>query len=172
LIVMDEDTCMVNIAKFFLTFTVDESCGKCTPCRIGTKRMLEILERITTGKGELEDIEKLEYLAENIRRGALCALGQTAANPVLSTLKFFRQEYIDHIVKKECASGECKLKAKELQVQIDENICKQCGICQKNCPVSAIDGEVRKGPFKINQEKCLKCGVCIEKCPFKAISKK
>lgn len=172
LIVMDENTCMVNIAKFFLTFTVDESCGKCTPCRIGTKRMLEILERITTGKGELEDIEKLEYLAENIRRGALCALGQTAANPVLSTLKYFRQEYIDHIVKKECASGECKLKAKELQVQIDENICKQCGICQKNCPVSAIDGEVRKGPFKINQEKCLKCGVCIEKCPFKAISKK
>ena len=168
LIVMDESKCMVNIAKFFLEFTVDESCGKCPPCRIGTKRMLEILTRITEGKGKEGDIEKLERLAENIKKASLCGLGQTAPNPVLSTLKYFRDEYEAHIKEKRCPAGECKALSK---VHIDPNKCKQCGICAKNCPVGAIDGEVRKGPFKINQDKCIKCGVCITKCPFKAISK-
>ena len=168
LIVMDESKCMVNIAKFFLEFTVDESCGKCPPCRIGTKRMLEILTRITEGKGKEGDIEKLERLAENIKKASLCGLGQTAPNPVLSTLKYFRDEYEAHIKEKRCPAGECKTLSK---VQIDPDKCKQCGICAKNCPVGAIDGEVRKGPFKINQDKCIKCGVCITKCPFKAISK-
>ena len=168
LIVMDESKCMVNIAKFFLEFTVDESCGKCPPCRIGTKRMLEILTRITEGKGKEGDIEKLERLAENIKKASLCGLGQTAPNPVLSTLKYFRDEYEAHIKEKRCPAGECKALSK---VQIDPDKCKQCGICAKNCPVGAIDGEVRKGPFKINQDKCIKCGVCIAKCPFKAISK-
>ncbi len=172
LIVMDEDTCMVNIAKFFLAFTVDESCGKCTPCRIGTKRMLEILERITTGKGVIEDIEKMEFLAAQIKKASLCALGQSACNPVLSTLKYFKQEYIDHIENKICAAGTCVLKKPEdLVVEINPDICKQCGICQKNCPVGAIVGEVRKGPFKIDKEKCIKCGACVAKCPFKAIKK-
>lgn len=168
LIVMDESKCMVNIAKFFLEFTVDESCGKCPPCRIGTKRMLEILTRITEGKGKDGDIEKLERLAENIKKASLCGLGQTAPNPVLSTLKYFRDEYEAHIKDKRCPAGECKALSK---VHIDSSKCKQCGICAKNCPVGAIDGEVRKGPFKINQEKCIKCGVCITKCPFKAIGK-
>ena len=168
LIVMDESKCMVNIAKFFLEFTVDESCGKCPPCRIGTKRMLEILTRITEGKGKEGDIEKLERLAENIKKASLCGLGQTAPNPVLSTLKYFRDEYEAHIKEKRCPAGECKALSK---VQIDPDKCKQCGICAKNCPVGAIDGEVRKGPFKIKQDKCIKCGVCITKCPFKAISK-
>lgn len=168
LIVMDEDKCMVNLAKFFLEFTVDESCGKCPPCRIGTKRMLEILTRITEGKGKDGDIEKLERLAKNIKNASLCGLGQTAPNPVLSTLKYFRDEYEAHIYEKRCPSGECKSLT---QVKIDPEKCKQCGICAKNCPVGAIDGEVRKGPFKINQNKCIKCGVCITKCPFKAISK-
>ena len=168
LIVMDESKCMVNIAKFFLEFTVDESCGKCPPCRIGTKRMLEILTRITEGKGKEGDIEKLERLAENIKKASLCGLGQTAPNPVLSTLKYFRDEYEAHIKEKRCPAGECKALSK---VHIDPDKCKQCGICAKNCPVGAIDGEVRKGPFKINQDKCIKCGVCITKCPFKAISK-
>ncbi len=168
LIVMDESKCMVNLAKFFLEFTVDESCGKCPPCRIGTKRMLEILTRITEGKGKEGDIEKLERLAKNIKSASLCGLGQTAPNPVLSTLKYFRDEYEAHIKEKRCPAGECKALT---QVHIDPEKCKQCGICAKNCPVGAIEGEVRKGPFKINQDKCIKCGVCITKCPFKAISK-
>ena len=168
LIVMDESKCMVNLAKFFLEFTVDESCGKCPPCRIGTKRMLEILTRITEGKGKEGDIEKLERLAENIKKASLCGLGQTAPNPVLSTIKYFRNEYEAHIKEKRCPAGECKALT---QVHIDPEKCKQCGICAKNCPVGAIDGEVRKGPFKINQDKCIKCGICITKCPFKAISK-
>ncbi len=168
LIVMDESKCMVNLAKFFLEFTVDESCGKCPPCRIGTKRMLEILTRITEGKGKEGDIEKLERLAENIKKASLCGLGQTAPNPVLSTIKYFRDEYEAHIKEKRCPAGECKALT---QVHIDPEKCKQCGICAKNCPVGAIDGEVRKGPFKINQDKCIKCGICITKCPFKAISK-
>jgi NADP-reducing hydrogenase subunit HndC len=169
LIVMDEDTCMVDIAKFFLEFTVDESCGKCPPCRIGTKRMYEILERITEGKGEEGDIEKLEVLAKNIKASALCGLGQTAPNPVLSTLKYFRDEYIAHVKDKKCPAGVCKSMMKYV---INNDICKSCGICAKQCPVSAISGDRKtQTPYVIDQEKCIKCGVCMEKCPFKAIFK-
>lgn len=168
LIVMDETKCMVNIAKFFLEFTVDESCGKCPPCRIGTQRMLEILTKITEGKGELKDLEKLEKLALSIKKSSLCGLGQTAPNPVLSTLRYFRNEYIAHIVDKKCPAGECRALSKVL---IDPNKCKECGLCQKVCPTNAIEGEVRKGAFKINQDKCIKCLACISKCPFKAISR-
>ena len=168
LIVMDESTCMVNLARFFLDFTVDESCGKCPPCRIGTKRMLEILNRITEGNGKEGDIEKLENLAMNIKRSSLCGLGQTAPNPVLSTLKYYRHEYEAHIKDKKCPAGECKAMT---QVTIDPEKCKGCSLCSKNCPVGAIHGEL-KSPFEIDQEKCIKCGVCIAKCPFKAIERK
>ena len=167
LIVMDEDTCMVDLAKFFLEFTVDESCGKCPPCRIGTKRMLEILTRITEGKGVPEDIEKLETLARDIKAAALCGLGQTAPNPVLSTLRYFRDEYMAHVVDKKCPAGVCK---SMLKFKIDTDACKRCGICKKNCPTDAISGD-RETPFAIDQDKCVKCGVCIEKCPFKSILK-
>lgn len=168
MIVMDEDNCMVDVARFFLDFTKDESCGKCTPCRIGTKRMLEILEKITQGKGTMEDIEKLEVLANEIKASALCGLGQTAPNPVLSTLKYFRDEYIAHVVDKKCPAGVCKALMK---YTIQDDICKKCGICARNCPVNAISGKVKE-QFKIDQEKCVKCGNCMEKCPFKAIVKK
>lgn len=168
LIIMDDSTCMVNLARFFLDFTVDESCGKCPPCRIGTKRMLEILERIVAGKGEEEDIEKLEKLAMNIKRSSLCGLGQTAPNPVLSTLKYYRDEYKAHIKEKKCPAGECKAMT---QVVIDKEKCKGCSLCSKKCPVNAISGEL-KSPFEIDQSKCIKCGVCISTCPFKAISRK
>ena len=167
LIVMDEDTCMVDLAKFFLEFTVDESCGKCPPCRIGTKRMLEILTRITEGKGVPEDIEKLETLARDIKAAALCGLGQTAPNPVLSTLRYFRDEYMAHVIDKKCPAGVCK---SMLKFKIDTDTCKRCGICKKNCPTDAISGD-RETPFAIDQDKCVKCGVCIEKCPFKSILK-
>ncbi len=167
LIVMDEDTCMVDLAKFFLEFTVDESCGKCPPCRIGTKRMLEILTRITEGKGVPEDIEKLEILARDIKAAALCGLGQTAPNPVLSTLRYFKDEYMAHVVDKKCPAGVCK---SMLKFKIDTDACKRCGICKKNCPAEAISGS-RETPFVIDQDKCIKCGVCIEKCPFKSILK-
>lgn len=167
LIVMDEDNCMVDIAKFFLEFTVDESCGKCPPCRIGTKRMLEILERITEGKGEAGDIEKLELLAKNIKASALCGLGQTAPNPILSTLKYFRDEYEAHVFDKKCPAGVCK---SMMKYTVDESKCKCCGICAKACPMSCIKGE-KKVPYVIDNSKCAKCGVCMEKCPFKAISK-
>ncbi len=167
LIVMDEDNCMVDIAKFFLEFTVDESCGKCPPCRIGTKRMLEILERITEGKGEMGDIEKLEILAKNIKASALCGLGQTAPNPVLSTLRYFKDEYMAHVIDKKCPAGVCKSMMKYV---INAETCKSCGICAKQCPVGAISGE-KKVPYVIDQDKCIKCGVCMEKCPFKAIFK-
>ncbi|NLM52264.1 MAG: NADH-quinone oxidoreductase subunit NuoF [Firmicutes bacterium] len=169
MIIMDEDTCMVDIARFFLEFTVDESCGKCPPCRIGTKRMLEILNKITAGKGEEGDIEKLESLAKNIKAAALCGLGQTAPNPVLSTLRYFRDEYEAHVREKKCPAGSCKAL---LDYVIDAEICRSCGLCAKECPVGAIEGERKKGPFVIIQEKCIKCGTCIEKCPFEAISKK
>jgi len=167
LIVMDEDNCMVDIARFFLDFTVDESCGKCTPCREGTKRMLEILDRIVEGKGVDGDIEKLETLANTIKSSALCGLGQTAPNPVLSTLRYFRDEYEAHIYEKRCPAGVCKGLAK---FTIMEDKCKGCGICAKQCPVSAISGKP-KTPYKIANDKCIKCGVCMEKCPFGAIVK-
>lgn len=167
LIVMDEDNCMVDIAKFFLEFTVDESCGKCPPCRIGTKRMLEILQRITDGKGEEGDIEKLELLAKNIRASALCGLGQTAPNPVLSTLKYFRNEYEAHVKDKKCLAGVCK---SLMRYVIHEEACKKCGICARNCPVKCIDGDKTRA-YSIDQNKCIKCGACMEKCPFKAIFK-
>lgn len=167
LIVMDEDNCMVDIARFFLEFTVDESCGKCTPCREGTKRMLEILDKITKGEGEMEDIDRLENLAKNIKASALCALGQTAPNPILSTLRYFRDEYVAHIKDKKCPAGVCQAL---LQYKISEDKCKACGICAKQCPVSAISGKP-KTPYVIDQEKCIKCGACMEKCPFKAISR-
>ena len=168
MIVMDEDNCMVDIARFFLDFTVDESCGKCPPCRIGTRRMLEILERITEGKGEDGDIEKLETLAKNIKASALCGLGQTAPNPVLSTLRYFRDEYEAHIYEKRCPAGHCR---KLLRYTIDPAVCKGCSLCSKVCPVGAISGEVRK-PFVIDSSKCIKCGACMEKCRFNAISRK
>ena len=167
LIVMDEDNCMVDIAKFFLEFTVDESCGKCTPCRIGTKRLLEILTKITDGKGTMEDLDRLEELAQAIKAGSLCGLGQTAPNPVLSTLKYFRKEYEAHIIDKVCPAGVCKALSK---YTIDPDKCRGCGLCARQCPVEAISGEIKK-PFKIDSEKCIKCGACMDKCPFKAISK-
>ena len=165
LIVMDDTKCMVALAKFYLDFTVSESCGKCTPCRIGTKRMLEILERLCNGEGEELDLYKLEKLAANIQKSSVCGLGQTAPNPVVSTMKYFREEFREHAVKKECRTKECKAMAK---IVIDEEKCKGCGLCQKHCPVNAIDGSGRDKRI-INQEKCIKCGTCIASCPFHAI---
>ena len=167
LIVMDEDNCMVDIAKFFLTFTVDESCGKCTPCREGTKRMLEILDRITEGKGEEGDIERLEELAYTIKATALCGLGQTAPNPVLSTIRYFRDEYEAHIRDKVCPAHVCQ---KLARYEIVADKCKGCSLCSKKCPVGAISGVI-KNPFVIDQSKCIKCGACMESCKFGAIIK-
>ena len=165
LIVMDDSKCMVNLAKFYLGFTVDESCGKCNPCRIGTKRMLEILNKITEGEGTVEDIEKLEELAETIKSTSVCGLGQTAPNPVLSTLKYFTSEYLEHVENKNCPANECKALA---HIHIIPELCKGCGLCKRNCPVSAISGEIKE-PHVIDEEKCIKCGLCKSKCPFKAI---
>ncbi len=167
LIVMDEDTCMVDIAKFFLEFTVDESCGKCTPCRIGTRRMLEILEKITKGQAEMEDLDKLEELCRHLQSASLCALGQTAPNPVLSTLRYFRDEYIAHIVDKKCPAGVCK---DLLHYRIDPDKCRGCTLCARICPADAIIGRVKE-VHMINPEKCVKCGACMEKCRFGAIYK-
>ena len=166
LIVMDEDTCMVDIAKFFLEFTVEESCGKCVPCRIGTKRLLELLEKITNGEGTLEDIDKLEELCHYINDNSLCGLGQTAPNPVLSTLNFFKDEYISHVVDKECPAGVCK---SLLSYKIDPELCIGCTLCARVCPNDAIEGKVKE-THTVNQDKCIKCGACIEKCKFNAIS--
>ena len=167
MIVMDEDNCMVDIARFYLDFIVDESCGKCAPCRIGTKRMKEILDRIVEGKGEEGDIEKLQALAETIKNTALCGLGQTAPNPVLSTLKFFRDEYEAHIKEKRCPAHHCR---SLLQYRIDPAKCKGCTACARVCPADAITGTVKQ-PHVIDVQKCLKCGSCMEKCRFGAISR-
>ena len=175
LIVMDEDNCMVDIAKFFLQFTVDESCGKCTPCRIGTKRLLEMLTKITDGKGTLEDLDKMEELCHYIKANSLCGLGQTAPNPVLSTLHYFRDEYIAHVVDKRCPAGVCK---NLLKFVVDKDKCIGCGLCMRNCPASAITRTDYVAPghklasVVIDTDKCVKCGVCLGNCKFKAISKK
>ena len=165
LIVMDDTKCMVCLAKFYLQFTVSESCGKCTPCRIGTKRMLEILEKLTSGEGNEYDIYRLEKLAVNIQKASICGLGQSAPNPVISTLKYFREEFRQHAIEKECKAMECKALSR---IEIDEEKCKACGLCQRNCPVNAIEGEGREKRH-INQDKCIKCTTCIRSCPFHAI---
>ncbi|MBO4898068.1 MAG: NADH-quinone oxidoreductase subunit NuoF [Clostridia bacterium] len=168
LIVMDEDTCMVDIAKFFLEFTVDESCGKCAPCRVGTRRLLDILTKITEGNGTMEDLDKLEELCMAIKSSALCGLGQTAPNPVLSTLRYFRDEYEAHVRDKKCPAGVCK---KLLEYYIQPDKCKGCSLCSRQCPVGAISGEI-KSPFTIDSSKCIKCGACMETCKFGAIIKR
>ena len=167
LIVMDETTCMVDIAKFFLEFTVDESCGKCTPCRVGTKRLLEILNKITSGNGTMEDMDTIEELCYHLKSSALCALGQSAPNPVLSTLKYFRDEYVAHVVEKRCPAGVCR---NLLRYEIDPVKCRGCTLCARNCPVNAITGAV-KAPHIIDQNKCIKCGLCQSNCRFDAVSK-
>ena len=168
LIVMDEDNCMVDVARFFLEFTVDESCGKCVPCRIGTRRLLEMLNKITEGRGTLEDLDKMEELCYYIQKNALCALGQTAPNPVLSTLKYFRKEYEAHVVEKRCPAGVCK---KLVSYEIDPEKCRGCTACARKCPVGAISGRLREA-HTIDKNKCIKCGACLETCKFGAISKK
>ena len=165
LVVMNEDTCIVEVARFFMNFTQNESCGKCVPCREGTKNMLKILEKIVRGEGTMEDLDKLESLAVAVKDGSLCGLGKTAPNPVLSTLKYFRDEYIAHIKDKKCPAGVCSAMK---TFTIEEDLCKGCTKCARTCPVGAISGEVKK-PHKINSDKCIKCGSCLNACPFKAI---
>jgi NADH:ubiquinone oxidoreductase subunit F (NADH-binding) len=165
---MDEDNCMVDVAKFYLEFTYDESCGKCSPCRIGTKRMLEILTKITEGNGTLEDLDALEELAYSVQAGSLCGLGQTAPNPILSTLTHFRDEYVAHIVDKKCPAKVCK---NLMQFYIIPEKCKKCSLCARHCPVNAITGQVGKTVYEIDPIKCIKCGMCISSCRFGAIVK-
>ena len=167
-IVMDEDNCMVDVAKFYMEFICDESCGKCSPCRIGTKRILEILEKITRGQGTLQDLADLEDLSEAVKSNSLCGLGQTAANPVLSTMRQFRDEYMAHVVDKTCPAHICK---KLMKYEIQPDLCKGCSKCSRVCPVGAISGVIKQ-PFVIDQDKCIKCGMCISSCPFHAIVKK
>ncbi len=167
LIVMDEDNCMVDVARFFMDFIVEESCGKCPTCRIGTKRMLEILERICEGKGEMEDLDRLDDIAVALKQGALCGLGQTAPNPILSTLRFFKDEYLAHINDKKCPAGVCQ---ELLEYVIVADKCKGCSLCAKKCPVNCISGEIKK-PYVIDQEKCIKCGACVDACKFDAVIK-
>ncbi len=168
-IVMDEDNCMVDVAKFYMEFICDESCGKCSPCRIGTKRMLEILTKITDGKGTMNDLDELEELAEYVKSNSLCGLGQTAANPIVSTMKQFRDEYIAHIVDKKCPAKICK---NLMKYDIEADKCKKCSLCARQCPVNAITGVVGKEPYVIDQDKCIKCGMCLSSCKFGAIVKK
>ncbi|MFA0889275.1 MAG: NADH-ubiquinone oxidoreductase-F iron-sulfur binding region domain-containing protein, partial [Synergistales bacterium] len=167
LVIMDEETCMVDVAKFFLEFTQRESCGKCVPCREGTKQMLLTLERITRGEGTMEDLDKLEELAVMVKESSLCGLGQTAPNPVLTTLRYFRHEYEAHIREKTCPAKAC---AALIQYIVNPDLCRKCGLCAKNCPVTCISGD-RQTPYVIDQSKCIKCGTCLEVCPFKAIRK-
>ena len=166
MIVLDEDNCMVDVARFYMDFIVDESCGKCSPCRIGTKRMLEMLTDICEGRGTLETLDKLEQLAIHVKDSSLCGLGQTAPNPVLSTLKHFRNEYSAHVVDKKCPAKVCK---SLLDYSIDKEICKKCGLCAKGCPTTAISGTLGKVPYEIDSAKCIRCGACVTNCPFGAI---
>jgi len=165
MIVMDENTCMVDIARFFIEFIQSESCGKCAPCRVGTRHMLDILDRICCGEGNMEDLDNLEQLAMDIKASALCGLGQTAPNPVLTSLKYFRDEYEEHIRNKKCRGGVC---LELIEHYIDEEICKGCGLCAVNCPEGAISGEKKK-PHWIDISRCIKCGVCIDTCRFDAV---
>ncbi|MPM93175.1 NADP-reducing hydrogenase subunit HndC [bioreactor metagenome] len=166
MIVVDEDNCMVDVARFYMDFICDESCGKCTPCRVGTKRMLELLTDLCEGRGSMETLTELEKLANSIKETALCGLGQTAPNPVLSTMRLFHDEYVAHAVDHKCPAGVCK---KLLSYSIEADKCKKCSLCAKNCPVGAITGEVGKTPYVIDPAKCIKCGLCLTNCRFGAV---